>query len=409
MMIYGKPPRRWPKVLLVIVIVLIVVCCIRQFACGGILPSDASQDEQQQTEQATEGMQESEQQQTQQTAADIAEQEAENGTYQEGVNTTITVSAVGDCTLGTDIDFDESTNFTSVYKKQNDAYFFKKVKKFTGKDDLTLANLEGPLTDSDDIQEKSYNFKGPASYAKILTSGSVEAVNLANNHSFDYGKTGYEDTKKALKKYKVTNFGFDRTATYEANGIKIGLFGINQLSANDAKGTMKDDIAALKKDGCALIIGMFHWGVEGDYVPSSEQVSLAHVAIDNGVDLVIGGHPHVLQGVEVYKDRYICYSMGNFVFGGNSNPKDTDTMIFQQTFTFENGWLKMDDSALQDASVVPCSLTSSSSGNNYQPQPLTGSKAASLLKKLNSYSSKLKGESVSFSTKLNDSDQAQVK
>lgn len=406
MMIYGKPPRRWPKLVLAIVILLIIIACIWQFACGGLpFLKAAEQQDQQQAEQQAQAEADAQQQAQAQQAA----QEAENGTYQPGLNTQIQISAVGDCTLGTDADFDESTNFTSVYENNNASYFFKNVTKFTENDQLTLANLEGPLTSSTDIQEKSFNFKGPKKYADILVKGSVEAVNLANNHSYDYGTQGYEDTKANLADYEIVNFGYDRTAVTEINGIKVGLFGVSQLSASDPEQLTIDNIEALKKEGCALIVGMFHWGIESEYEPTDEQVSLAHAAIDNGCDLVIGGHPHVLQGVEYYKDRYICYSMGNFVFGGNSNPKDKNTMIFQQTFTFKDGQLAVDDTTRKAADIIPCSLSSSSSRNNYQPKPLTGSAATKLIKKINGYSDKLEGDGVEFYTELNDYDCAQVK
>jgi poly-gamma-glutamate synthesis protein (capsule biosynthesis protein) len=106
-----------------------------------------------------------------------------------------------------------------------------------------------------------------------------------------------------------------------------------------------------------------------DYTPEADQVELAHAAIDAGATLVIGHHPHVLQGVEVYQGRYIVYSLGNFCFGGNSNPPDYDCMIFQQTFTVTDGVPAAD----ADIQVIPCSVSSSSSVNNYQPTPATGS------------------------------------
>jgi poly-gamma-glutamate capsule biosynthesis protein CapA/YwtB (metallophosphatase superfamily) len=415
MMIYGKPPRRWPKVLIALVVIVIIVACIWQFACGGLPFLSASEGGQ--TDSSSEQAQTTDQPSSSDASSSSSSSSADSsssttdtkGTYQEGLNTQIKISAVGDCTLGTDIDFDDDTNFTSVYNEKGDSYFFKNVTEFTSSDNLTLANLEGPLTSSSDIQEKSYNFKGPAKYANILVKGSVEAVNLANNHSYDYGTTGYEDTKETLAKYKVTSFGYDRIATTTINGVKVGLFGVNQVTSTDtARSQMKADISTLKDAGCAIIIGMFHWGIEGEYTPDTDQVSLAHGAIDRGCDLVIGSHPHVLQGVERYKNRYICYSMGNFVFGGNDNPDDMDTMIFQQTFNIVNGQLSIDDTTTGSAAIVPCSMSSSSSSNNFQPTPLTGSKASTLLTKVNKYSSKLSGEGVKFSTSVDDSGTARV-
>lgn len=400
-MIYGKQRKTWPKVVLAIAVVLIVVACVWQFACGGLPFLSANEQSQDQQQEATQ-----EQQDDEATAQDLTRSDA-NGTYQAGLDTSFTVTAIGDCTLGTDSDFDTSTNFVTKYNDTSERYFFQNVAPVLSADDLTIGNFEGTLTESTDIQQKAFNFKAPASYAGILKAGSVEAVNVANNHSFDYGQQGFDDTKKNLSAADITNFGYDRTATYEVNGIKIGLFGISQLDGTDKATTLtQSDIKSLQDEGCQLIIGMFHWGIEGENVPESEQVSLAHAAIDAGCDLVIGGHPHVLQGVEYYKNRYICYSMGNFCFGGNTHPADFDTMMYQQTFTFKDGQLVMDDTTKAQVDIIPCSVSSSSSINNYQLTPLTGERGSVVVSKLNGFSKKLSGTPVSFDTELDSSGRA---
>lgn len=346
-MIYGKQRKTWPKVVLTLAVVLIIVACVWQFACGGLPFLSASEQPQDQQQEATQ-----EQQDDQASVQDLTRSDA-NGTYQAGLDTSFTITAIGDCTLGTDSDFDASTNFVTKYNDTSEGYFFQNVAPVLSADDLTIGNFEGTLTESNDIQQKAFNFKAPASYAGILKAGSVEAVNVANNHSFDYGQQGFDDTKKNLTAANITNFGYDRTATYEVNGIKVGLFGICQLDGTDKATTLtQSDIKSLQDEGCQLIIGMFHWGIEGENVPESEQVSLAHAAIDAGCDLVIGGHPHVLQGVEYYKNRYICYSMGNFCFGGNTHPADFDTMMYQQTFTFKDGQLVMDDATKAQVDIT---------------------------------------------------------
>ncbi len=131
-----------------------------------------------------------------------------------------------------------------------------------------------------------------------------------------------------------------------------------------------------------MIIVNFHWGIEKEYVPNDTQKTLAHLAIDEGADLVIGHHPHVLQGIERYKGKYIAYSLGNFSFGGNSNPSDKDTMIFQQTFTVADGKAETND----DINIIPCSLSSASGYNDYCPTPLEGSEKERVLEKLQEYS-----------------------
>lgn len=386
-MIYGKPPTPlWQKILLAVLVVIVAVLCVKQFACGGILPKEEPQQQEQ--------VQQDEQQPQEQPAAAPA-----------GPSGTITISAVGDCTLGTDPNLDADTNFTSVYKTNNAAYFFKRVAKYTEADDFTIANLESAITDQGDFQDKgenSFNFKGPSSYTNILTKGSVEICGLANNHSFDYGTDGYADTKKNLKAKGIGYACSDLVYTAEANGIKLGFLSINGTSGYDnATEMMTQAVKDLKAEGCNLIVGNFHWGTEAQYGVDAEQVKLGHAAIDAGVDLVLGSHPHVLQGVEVYKDRYIVYSLGNFVFGGNDHPMDFTTMIFQQSFTFENGEL-VSDASLKSARVVPCRVSSTTTINNYQPLPLGGSEGSKIVKDVNKRSAALKGTGAKFATKLDD-------
>lgn len=244
-----------------------------------------------------------------------------------------TISAAGDCTLGTDENFDYETGFTGKYDAvQDPSYFFKEVKSIFEADDLTIVNMEGTLTEEETRADKLYAFKASPEYAKILTEGDVETVNLANNHTYDYGEKSYTDTIAALDAEGIISFGNDRTAIIEIQGIKVGLLGTYELRDHmGCEQEMKDNIANLKEQGAQLIIATFHWGEERENIPNETQVALAHSAIDNGADLVLGHHPHVLQGIEEYKGKNIVYSLGNFCFGGNSGPADMDTMIFQQT------------------------------------------------------------------------------
>lgn len=299
----------------------------------------------------------------------------------------ITVSMVGDCTLGTDVNFDQSTSFDAFYQMKNDpGYFFQNVKDIFTADDLTVANMEGTLTTSNDRQQKTFAFKGNPSYTEILTQGGVEATNLANNHSHDYGDQSYEDTIQYLEAAGITTFGYDRTAVMDVKGIKVGLIGIYELK--DGLGRQQqviDTIQEVKDQGAQVIIVSFHWGTEKSNIPDDIQKTLAHLAVDQGADLVVGHHPHVLQGIEKYQGKNIVYSLGNFCFGGNKNPSDKDTMIFQQTFTVENGELVEDDVT----NIIPCSLSSESGYNNYQPMVLEGSEKERVLQKIEEFSAAL--------------------
>ncbi|QDW74591.1 CapA family protein [Lachnospiraceae bacterium KGMB03038] len=295
----------------------------------------------------------------------------------------ITVSSMGDCTLGTDENFNQSTSFNAYYNAQGPDYFFKNVRSILEEDDLSIINLEGTFTDSDQRQEKTFAFKADPEYVSILTGSSIEAANLANNHSRDYGEESYTDTVETLDQAGIASFGYDQVDLLEINGVKVGLTGIYELAEHlDKQQEVKENIAALKEAGAQVIIVNFHWGIEKEYVPNDTQKTLAHLAIDEGADLVIGHHPHVLQGIERYKGKYIAYSLGNFSFGGNSNPSDKDTMIFQQTFTVADGKAETND----DINIIPCSLSSASGYNDYCPTPLEGSEKERVLEKLQEYS-----------------------
>lgn len=303
-----------------------------------------------------------------------------------GEPVSVTVSSMGDCTLGTDESFSRSTSLNSYYEQYGPDYFFQHVRSILQQDDLSIVNMEGTLTESENRQNKTYAFKAPAEYASILSGSSVEAANLANNHSYDYGEQSYNDTISALENAGVVTFGYEHTKLVDVKGIKIGLTGIYELAEHlNKKQQVKDNIALLKESGAQLIIVNFHWGLEKEHVPNAVQKELAHYAIDQGADLVIGHHPHVLQGIEKYKGKYIAYSLGNFCFGGNSNPADKDTIIFQQTFTFQDGALIMDD----QTNIIPCSISSSPDKNDYCPVPLDGTERQRVLDRLQEYSQKL--------------------
>ena len=306
----------------------------------------------------------------------------------------LTVSVVGDCTLGTDENFDYDTSLNACYDNYGADYFFSNVKSIFSADDLTIANFEGTLTDSEEREDKEYAFKAPTEYAGILTSGSVEAVNTANNHSHDYGDQGYEDTISALDSAGILNFGYDKTVVTEVKGIKVGLVGIYELKDHlERKEQLKQNIAKVKAEGAQITIVIFHWGNEKEEVPDSNQTTLAHLAIDEGADLVCGHHPHVLQGIEEYKGKNIVYSLGNFCFGGNQYPSDMDTMIFQQTFTVDQNGVKADNVT----NIIPCSVSSDSDYNNYQPTPAEGDEAARILNKIQERTAMITGGATSSS------------
>ncbi len=292
----------------------------------------------------------------------------------------ITISAAGDCTLGTDVNYSSGASFINEYNKQQDySYFFKNVKPIFEKDDLTIVNLEGTFTEATKTASKKFKFKAPPHYVNILKEGDIEAVNLANNHIYDYLNIGYQDTVSTLKEADVNYFGNGNTSLIDVKGVKVGLVGYTGFSdTQDLRNKIKEDIQSLKAQGANVVIASFHWGIEREYYPYNVQKNIAHHTIDSGADLILGHHPHVVQGIEVYKDKNIIYSFGNFCFGGNKNPRDKDTFIYKQKFTFKDGELIVD----RDTKIIPCSISSVTNRNNYQPTPLEGSEKERVMAKI---------------------------
>lgn len=342
---------------------------------------------------------------SQKASSDSQNTDSSNATVSSPVS--LTLSVVGDCTLGTDETFDYDTSLNAYYENYGADYFLQNVKDIFSADDLTIANFEGTLTDSDEREDKTFAFKAPASYASILTGGSVEAVNTANNHSHDYGDQSFDDTLAALDDAGIVHFGYDETAVMNVKGIKVGLVGIYELYDHlEREQQLKDNIAKVKADGAQLIVVIFHWGNETETVPDSNQTTLGRIAIDEGADLVCGHHPHVLQGIETYKGRNIVYSLGNFCFGGNSSPSDMDTMIYQQTFTIDADGVKKDNVT----NIIPCSISSAAYDgyNNYQPTPAEGDEATRILGKINERSSWIStAEGSTFTAKYNSNNDSQ--
>ena len=298
---------------------------------------------------------------------------------------TITISAAGDCSLGNHHEQDYYNSFYQAYDKAEDpGYFFANVKEIFEADDMTIVNLEGVFTESEERQvERTFNIKGDPSYVKILTAGSVEAVSMGNNHRLDYGVSGSDDTVATLEGEGII-YAYDNiVGIYETKGIKIGYVSVNETSWGlGSEKLIRDGIAKLQEQEVDLIIACCHWGIEKDNYTEDYQNELGRICIDAGADLVLGHHPHVLQGIEEYNGKYIVYSLANFSFGANRNPADKDTMIFQQTFTFVDGQKR----ETQDARVIPCSVSSVEKRNNFQPTPLEGEEAVRVIGRLNTYS-----------------------
>jgi poly-gamma-glutamate capsule biosynthesis protein CapA/YwtB (metallophosphatase superfamily) len=295
----------------------------------------------------------------------------------------VIITSTGDSTLGTDESFGYNQSLPQVLAKNNNdlSYFYSNVSHIFKADDITTTNLETTFTKATAKAEKTYRFKGDPEYAKSLGLGGIEAVNLSNNHIYDYLQKGFNDTISSLKAVDTGYFGEGNTWIKEVKGVKVGFLGYQGFYYDKAfLEKLKKEIQELKTKADFVVIN-FHWGEERKYSPNATQKYIAHYAIDQGADLIVGHHPHVIQGLENYKGKIIAYSLSNFAFGGNRNPSDKDTFILQVKINFINN--KIENYAVK---AIPASISSITSANDYRPTPLTGVKKDELLAKLNKLS-----------------------
>ncbi len=293
---------------------------------------------------------------------------------------TVSMTFLGDCTLGGE-ESSRNSALGFVRRIRENGYDFpmRYLSRLTASDDVTVANLEGVLTDRKLTKvEKEYNFSGPTAYTRILTGAGIECVTLANNHSHDYGDAGYADTRAALEAAGVSYFGTDCMAVWQSDeGVLIGFAGAF-YSVSGSRGKQYDRQMEILRDlGCAVIVTVMHAGTEYVYEPNGYQKAIAARARKDGSSLVIGHHPHVVQGYEILSGMPVVYSLGNCSFGGTTHAKDSDALVVRAELRFEDG--------IHEETVLhffPVSITSDSHYNNYSPMFLAGKDAQRVLTKL---------------------------
>lgn len=258
----------------------------------------------------------------------------------------IIISGAGDVTLG----FNFPYMFNNISKLYGvDCAFdypFLNVRNVFANSDLAIVNLEGALTKSDKARPKKFNFKGDPAYARCLNEGNIDIVNLANNHFMDYSEEGALETIDSLNFHKINYCGGginENDSSFlkviNRKGINVGFLGFAQVGRYPPAGRLSagtnpfdnDSFDKIKnsKYNCDILVISCHWGIERKPFPENYQVSDARKMIDSGADIVFGHHPHIIQGIEEYNGGIIFYSLGNFIFGGNSFPSDRDSFIAQ--------------------------------------------------------------------------------
>ena len=281
-----------------------------------------------------------------------------------------TLHFVGDCTLASDSYHKGTADGYDTVIGGDFSYPFAKTLQYFADDDFTMANLECALTEATTARNKTYVYKAPAAYAQIMSEGSVEFVTLANNHVLDYGQQGYDDTKAAVEAVGLGYAGRDEWALYETEkGMVIGVYAVSSFGtyAEDQAGPelIRKGVAAVRAAGADFVIAALHFGDEGSYQVNAVQKQQAHAAIDAGADFVYGSHAHTLQPCEEYNGHWIYYCMGNWTFGGNTNPRDKDTFILELTVEQSaDGTV-----AVTGRKEIPCASSGEVNRNNYQPVP----------------------------------------
>ena len=290
---------------------------------------------------------------------------------------TFTITVTGDTTLGSTDDLRKRDDcFENVYAEKGAGWFFSGTRDWFDSDDMTLVNFEGTITETNAKKDKKFNFKAPAEYVDILTLGSVEATNIANNHIVDYGDAGEADTIAALENADIVVSGNGKLGIFEKDGVKVGMTGYCFPYKNESKDISKD-VKALREAGCQIVIASFHWGSEYREDFTREQRSIGRQAIKAGADIVVGHHPHIVQGIEQYDDTYILYSLGNFIFGGNVDPDDRDAYAARLTFTVYE-----DRCDAPEVTIVPLRLTELADGTDYRPVIAEGDEAERIVNRI---------------------------
>lgn len=262
----------------------------------------------------------------------------------------VTMHFLGDCTIGSDARWPVFDEFAAM---QDPSYFFSGVIHLTGSDDYTVANLETTIIDTGTPREKQFRFRGRPAYLDILKKGSVEGVTLANNHSWDYGDSGYAQTLRNLDARGIEYFAWDTVLYKSIKGLTFAFIGQAFY--------LQDHVLPLirsLRDSVDFIIVVMHWGKEKEYRPNKTQIAMAHQLVDAGADLIIGHHPHVVQPVRTWKNVPIAYSIGNFVFGGNRNPRDKRALMIKAVF---------EKNTPVAVTEIPVKISSVDSTNDFRP------------------------------------------
>ena len=301
----------------------------------------------------------------------------------------ILLTFTGDCTIGSE----ESTrrepdSFVSVVRKEGYAYPFARFLPLFEQDDCTVINFEGVLSDSkeDEKKDKTYRFRGDTDLAAVLLAGSVEACSLANNHISDFGKQGIQSTQDTLTANNIGWFRDQAPWIFEKDGIRIAFFSVCETYYPEHSEGIRRQMVQLKESGeVNAVVVCYHSGREYTARHYTKQEQRGDTLTRFGADLVITNHPHVVQGIKIFHDRTVCFSLGHFVFGGNKEirywPYGNRVLTSRYCLVVQ-ARLDFDDDGTylgQQINLYPAFTSNDPEANHYQPYPVHGEDAAAVI------------------------------
>ncbi len=281
------------------------------------------------------------------------------------------VTCTGDFTIGGD-SRKRNNIFENELKDQGGDINFtmRNMRNYFLEDDLTLVNFEGTLTNSTYVpvekRENQFLFSAPPEYVSMLSDNGIEAVSLENNHIMDHGDEVYAETQQHLENAGIVWSNSDHVGVYEVKGIQIAMLSYLCIDRYEKLWEKVPADIRAAKEKYPLVIVSFHWGNELDYAPTNNQIRMGRLAVDAGADLVVGHHSHRMNPIEQYNGVYICYSLGNFCFSGNSKPSDMSSFVFQIRFRVKDGVCTS-----RGFRIIPIRISSRTSRNDFIPTPYT--------------------------------------
>ncbi len=263
-------------------------------------------------------------------------------------------------------------------------YNWEKTADYLKTGDITLINLEAPLMKSCPLLSEGFKFCGDARHIQGITFAGIDVANITNNHIGNFGQAGTKETESLLDENKIEWSGFSHLGIKEIKGIKFGFLGYNGVGVPINREEMAAEVKENKAKVDVLIVSV-HWGEEYVAVPDDDgnvapdkPIEIGHIMIDSGADLVIGNHPHWVQGVEFYQDKLITYAHGNFIFDQTWSIETQEGVVGE--YTFYQPRLASDEAGgvkLIDVRYKPLVIDKS-----YQPVWAEGERAAKILKQM---------------------------